>query len=89
MLVYKQGLPSYESRLLLKSLFYNVEISPLKRFVYISDTYYASRNPLFSKLRLKCFMTTNSRVPSKTFGLSRFFLNKYIDNLNVTGTLKK
>ncbi len=84
---HKRGVGYVLARVLLRSLFYNVQVSPNKRFIYKLDSYY-TRVPFLSKVKLRCFMSVSRRVPSRGYFLSRFFLNKYIDNLSFGGVAK-
>ena len=89
MILYKRGSTFVTSRILLKTLFYNCQVVPAKRFIYKSDSYYNSSVCFMSRLKLRCSATGGKRVPSRQYFLSRFFLTKYIDNLSLGGVIKK
>lgn len=72
------------------SLGRNHGIDPIDRLSYLSrDTYL---NNLYFKWstfqKLTCLISLSTKVPSKSYNYSRFFLNKQLNKLVISNTLK-
>lgn len=71
------------------SLQKNHFLKPIERISYFTRNHY---NNFFSKFssfqKLQCLITLSPKVHNKKFYYSRFFLNKQLNNLTISNTLK-
>jgi len=77
-------------KLLTLSLARNHSIDPIDRLTYLSRDSYL--NNLYFKWstfqKLTCLISLSTKVPSKGYNYSRFFLNKQLNKLVISNTLK-
>ena len=79
----------YYTNLLIKSFYLNMCVIPYSRTIFKSEQFFSYKFKTFSRLKLKCSVTTSKRVPNKKYLASRYYLNKYSDLLNTGFVLKK
>ena len=76
--------------LLNKSFFINHYLQPLIRISFLAQNNNISN--LFQHYstfqKLYCMITISSKVSNKSYGYSRFFLNKQLNKLTISGTIK-
>ena len=76
--------------LIFKSLKLNHFIAPLERISFFSQS--SSSDDLFFKFfsfqKLHCLITLSTKVPQRRYHYSRFFLNKQLEKLVISNTLK-
>jgi hypothetical protein len=80
----------YLTLLLVKSLAHNHLLSPLNRISFLSQPDYFDN--IFHKFscfqKLHCLVTLSPKVSNREYFYSRFFLNKQLEKLVVSNTLK-
>lgn len=89
LLVLKKGVANQRYSFFFKSFFFNSQLDPHKRLFFNLNTLKRSNIFYKSRIKLLCLFTGIKRVPNKKYMVSRFFLNKYSDNLNLGLFLKK
>lgn len=81
---------SWVEVLFAKSLGQNMFLTPINRISYLMKS--AEQFNLFSYFntyqKLHCLITLSPKVPNKSFYYSRFFINKQLNNLTCSNTLK-
>jgi hypothetical protein len=76
------------SELLKKSLFKNHFINYKSRLSFSIQKNYNLFNLFKTLQRLICLVTLSVKVPNKKFNYSRFYLNKQLNKLTISNTLK-
>jgi hypothetical protein len=90
-IIIKQGYKeNYTENLLKKSLQQNHNLKPLDRLSYFcQDVENLSIWHYFSTYQhLQCLVSLSLKVNDKKFNYSRFFLNKQLNKLTISNTLK-
>jgi hypothetical protein len=81
---------SFLNNLLKKSFFKNHFIQPILRISFLSQN--NNINNLYhcynTYQKLYCLITISGKVSNKHYGYSRFFLNKQLEKLTISGTIK-
>jgi hypothetical protein len=77
-------------RILLSSLGTNVLLAPHVRlsFLMTSTVMFNSFNFFRTYQKLHCLVSMSTKVPTKSYHYSRFFLNKQLSFLTIANTLK-
>ena len=90
-LVVKQAYQeNHLERLLLQSFKENHKINPINRLSFFcqEESLLNIWNYFCSYQKLQCLVTLSSKVSSKNYHYSRFFLNKQLNKLVISNTLK-